>query len=287
MHSKLPSSTTASGLAFSLLLALSSAHRSIALPSSSPSTTYNPPSPLPAIPLHAHERRLDTNEYVLRRDAGRLPAHFSPSTHLDHDHVHHDRRSSNPQGSTEASAANSALTPQENCSPYYLPEINAIASQFPPIWEPASIVAGDQEAMDAFAKVNASGLVPQNISVRGTQPASLSGTGLTDGYDSTADPDCWWTASHCTSPQPSTSLLDDIIACPEPGAYGYSFDDGPNCTHNSLYDAWAQAKQKASLMYIGSNVMDWPLEAQRGIVDGHHICVHVSINGRILWEFVS
>lgn len=27
-------------------------------------------------------------------------------------------------------------------------------------------------------------------------------------------------------------------------------------------------------MYIGSNVLDWPLEAQRGIVDGHHICVH-------------
>ncbi len=27
-------------------------------------------------------------------------------------------------------------------------------------------------------------------------------------------------------------------------------------------------------MYIGSNVIDWPLEAQRGIVDGHHICVH-------------
>ena len=28
------------------------------------------------------------------------------------------------------------------------------------------------------------------------------------------------------------------------------------------------------MFYIGSNVLDWPLEAQRGIVDGHHICVH-------------
>ena len=26
--------------------------------------------------------------------------------------------------------------------------------------------------------------------------------------------------------------------------------------------------------YIGSNVMDWPLQAMRGIEDGHQICVH-------------
>ena len=26
--------------------------------------------------------------------------------------------------------------------------------------------------------------------------------------------------------------------------------------------------------YIGSNVMDWPLQALRGIDDGHEICVH-------------
>ena len=27
------------------------------------------------------------------------------------------------------------------------------------------------------------------------------------------------------------------------------------------------------MLYIGSNVMDWPLEAQRGLADGHEICV--------------
>jgi hypothetical protein len=26
------------------------------------------------------------------------------------------------------------------------------------------------------------------------------------------------------------------------------------------------------MFYIGSNVLDWPLEAQRGIADGHEIC---------------
>jgi len=28
------------------------------------------------------------------------------------------------------------------------------------------------------------------------------------------------------------------------------------------------------MFYIGSNVMDWPLEAQRALADGHEICVH-------------
>jgi len=28
------------------------------------------------------------------------------------------------------------------------------------------------------------------------------------------------------------------------------------------------------MFYIGSNVVDWPLEAQRGLADGHELCVH-------------
>jgi hypothetical protein len=27
------------------------------------------------------------------------------------------------------------------------------------------------------------------------------------------------------------------------------------------------------MFYIGSNVMNWPLEAQRALADGHEICV--------------
>lgn len=28
------------------------------------------------------------------------------------------------------------------------------------------------------------------------------------------------------------------------------------------------------MFYIGSNVMDWPMEAARGLADGHELCVH-------------
>jgi hypothetical protein len=57
---------------------------------------------------------------------------------------------------------------------------------------------------------------------------------------------------------------------------GYGFDDGPNCTHNAFYDYLSSQNQKATLYYIGSNVMDWPLEAQRAIADGHEICARES-----------
>lgn len=33
---------------------------------------------------------------------------------------------------------------------------------------------------------------------------------------------------------------------------------------------------KATMFYIGSNVMDWPLQAQRGLSDGHEMYVLVA-----------
>jgi peptidoglycan/xylan/chitin deacetylase (PgdA/CDA1 family) len=63
-----------------------------------------------------------------------------------------------------------------------------------------------------------------------------------------------------------------VSAVPEPETLGYGFDDGPNCTHNVFYDYLASQNQKATMFYIGSNVFDWPLEAQRALADGHEIC---------------
>lgn len=72
----------------------------------------------------------------------------------------------------------------------------------------------------------------------------------------------------------AAGIAPDVYECPEPDTWGLTYDDGPNCSHNAFYDYLLEQKQKATMFYIGSNVMDWPLEAQRGIVDGHHICVH-------------
>lgn len=179
----------------------------------------------------------------------------------------------NQHGTTEDSAAK-LTDPTQECTPYNLPMVGAIKSAFPPVWTLADILEGDDEATTVLQTINGSGLIPSDIGVRGVQPTSLSGADLdNNNYPLAEDPDCWWTDNMCTTPK-HAGLLPDITSCNEPMTWGYTFDDGPNCTHNALYDMWAANNQKASLMYIGSNVLDWPLEAQRGIVDGHHICVH-------------
>ena len=53
---------------------------------------------------------------------------------------------------------------------------------------------------------------------------------------------------------------------------GFAFDDGPSCTHNMFYNYLSSQQPKATMFYIGSNVLDWPLEAQRAIADGHEVC---------------
>jgi Polysaccharide deacetylase len=53
---------------------------------------------------------------------------------------------------------------------------------------------------------------------------------------------------------------------------GYGFDDGPNCAHNVFYDYLQSQNRKATMFYVVSNVMVWPLETQRALADGHEIC---------------
>jgi hypothetical protein len=51
----------------------------------------------------------------------------------------------------------------------------------------------------------------------------------------------------------------------------YAFDDGPNCTHNAFYNYLASQNQKGDNVQHWESVLDWPLEAQRALADGHEI----------------
>ncbi|OAX33219.1 glycoside hydrolase/deacetylase [Rhizopogon vinicolor AM-OR11-026] len=146
-----------------------------------------------------------------------------------------------------------------------------LAGKFPTIWQPATIVSNDTDAQAKYQSIQSQ--IP-NIQPKGTQPASLEGdfSNFTPTYPS-SDPDCWWTYDQCTTPK-LAGLPPDLAAVPEPDTLGYGFDDGPNCSHNAFYDYLTQNDQKATMFYIGSNVMNWPLEAQRALADGHEICVH-------------
>lgn len=158
--------------------------------------------------------------------------------------------------------------PAAECTVYgYQPVTNALAS-FPPIWKNASILPTDTTAAAKWASIQGSvpNIAPKNISI--TIPISVGAA----NYSAT-DPDCWWSYHQCTTPK-AQGVPADVAFVPEPNTLGYGFDDGPNCTHNVFYDFLASQNQTATMFYIGSNVLDWPLEAQRAIADGHEICVH-------------
>ncbi|TEB23959.1 glycoside hydrolase/deacetylase [Coprinellus micaceus] len=151
------------------------------------------------------------------------------------------------------------------CKPYYYAPVNTHLASFPTIWEPAYILRGDTNAEDKWDSIKHN--VP-NISTKGTPNGDFS----KHHYPETDD-DCWWTYSKCVNPK-LDGLPNDIASVPEPHTLAYGFDDGPNCSHNAFYDYLVAEGQKATMFYIGSNVMDWPLEAQRAVSDGHEICVH-------------
>ncbi|KAF7724205.1 hypothetical protein EC973_001224 [Apophysomyces ossiformis] len=103
------------------------------------------------------------------------------------------------------------------------------------------------------------------------------------GYDENNDPYCWWSDTNCVKPK-ATYLPEDVYECPKAGDWGQTFDDGPfnpsddpvlnEYAEPRLYNFLAQHNQKATLFYIGSNVVTYPAAARRALNDGHVICVH-------------
>jgi hypothetical protein len=76
---------------------------------------------------------------------------------------------------------------------------------------------------------------------------------------------CDWTITNC--------INKDLTTCPL-GVWGLTYDDGPTEFSGPLYDALDETDQKATLFYIGSNVVqNWQL-ARRACAAGHHIAVH-------------
>ncbi|KAF7296997.1 Carbohydrate esterase family 4 protein [Mycena indigotica] len=167
---------------------------------------------------------------------------------------------------TEAEA--SALLGEAECQPYgYQPVTNAIlAKQFPPIWVPVPSLQNDTDALAKFRSIEAN--IPK-IAPKGENGVPSN----TTVYDRAADPDCWWTQAQCVQPK-AAGVKPDIFNVPEPRTLGYGFDDGPYCGHNAFYNYLSQKNQKATMFFVGSNVLNNPLQAQRAVADGHEICVH-------------
>ncbi|CAG8474182.1 13124_t:CDS:2 [Dentiscutata erythropus] len=152
----------------------------------------------------------------------------------------------------------------QECAPY---TSSFNFSGYPANWKiPTSTVFNTDE----FKQLNSSidwTKVP-NITPHKTVNGSIDQTGY-----SASDPDCWWTYNLCTTPK-TAGINPDVTVCPEPGTWGLTYDDGPNCSHTVFYDFLKANNQKATMFFIGSNVQNLPNEAQRALADGHQICVH-------------
>ncbi|KAG7090195.1 hypothetical protein E1B28_011799 [Marasmius oreades] len=164
------------------------------------------------------------------------------------------------QDRTNEQGESKITDPLQECTAYSYPSVVNNLSKFPKVWDAAKLLPDDSVGQATWNSMKDS--IP-NTPPKGTIDGNFSQ--FTPTY-STSDPDCWWTYKQCVSPS-------DIANVPEPLTVGYGFDDGPNCSHNAFYDFLQQQDQKATMFFIGSNVMNWPLEAQRGVADGHEICV--------------
>lgn len=118
-----------------------------------------------------------------------------------------------------------------------------IKANYPTIWQTATIQASDTDATSLFATINATlnSKLPNDVP-HGTTTGNWTGV----SYNAT-DPDCWWSWHQCTTPAASTGLPADIINVPEPMTWGLGFDDGPNCSHNALYDYLQEQNLKATM----------------------------------------
>ncbi|KAI8056356.1 hypothetical protein BDF21DRAFT_318392, partial [Thamnidium elegans] len=128
-----------------------------------------------------------------------------------------------------------------------------------------------------------------DLSKVGTAPPRIVKDWVLDitHYPAQEDPDCWWSASLCKKPKISY-IPEDISFCPNKGDWGLNYDDGPYKFwyptteldkkfdqprfYNFLVDS--ANKQKATLFFVGSNVIKFPVAAQRALGDGHTICSH-------------
>lgn len=189
-------------------------------------------------------------------------------------HVRHNGRlmaRAKPTNAAEMAQTSDAAT---QCGPYGVAGSDQLSKMYPKAGQVAQIVQGDNDAQQLWQEIQKSGALPKSMKPKaGTDGNMGIDQQAMSSYNTTADTDCWWSATGCTTPRQS-KFPADIKDCNEPSTWGLTFDDGPNCSHNAFYDYLKEQKLKATLFYIGTNVIDLPLQAQRGLADGHDVCVH-------------
>lgn len=183
------------------------------------------------------------------------------------------------QSNQDAASVAKETDPKQECEAAYQNPLEGLkGKKLPEPQKIAEIIDGDDEAKKVWQEIQDSGIIPKDVKQKkdttsDQQTSNMGTSAQASNYDVQGDPDCWWTANRCTEPK-HDKIPKDISSCPEPSTWGLTFDDGPYCSHNEFYDFLKKKKLKATLFYIGTQMYNFPLQAQRGLADGHDICVH-------------
>lgn len=130
------------------------------------------------------------------------------------------------------------------CSGYYYKPASDVAPNYPTTWQTAEVPAHDSQAQALLADIKTKlGQKFPNDVAHGKPNGDWTGV----NYNGGQDPDCWWTYTQCTTPKSDTGLPADITTVPEPGSYGLTYDDGPNCANKPFYDYLKSNNYKATL----------------------------------------
>lgn len=105
--------------------------------------------------------------------------------------------------------------PATECQ-YYQSPFTVNPAEWPSNWDIATSngMNTTQEFQNLYNSIDWS--KAPNIPVR--KLTADGGLDLT-GYDTQNDPDCWWSASQCTTPK-TQGIYADIVACAEPETWG-------------------------------------------------------------------
>ncbi|KAI3624245.1 hypothetical protein GLX27_003022 [Malassezia furfur] len=180
-------------------------------------------------------------------------------------HHAHERRA----GAANAEEFSKITSVKEQCASYGDDTLTKMIqdNEFPKPNHIASILDNDEEARALYNEIK------DNIPNIGVRQGTEDHSGFGDNDYPESDPDCWWSMSGCHQPK-HPNVVRDVTECKEQDTWGLTFDDGPYCAHNKLYDFLKKENVRATMFYIGSYVLNNPYQAQRALVDGHDVCHH-------------
>ncbi|KAJ3027584.1 chitin deacetylase [Rhizophlyctis rosea] len=156
-----------------------------------------------------------------------------------------------------------------------------VPPQMPAVWpstDEGKMIDGAflQEPLVTQAVAYVKSVVPAEILAI---PPSTYKSGSTTTYNADAVANCYWPNNLCVRNQDTAYYKADVSVCPQANTWGITYDDGP-INNNGVNDTedlinnLAQTNVTSTFFCVGSNVIQYPGDAQKAYKAGHEISGH-------------